>query len=92
MSDLYAAKSGKFLGLNETQLAQLNPEQRAAYDTLAAEHADLDRMNVLAEEAVQANRDAVTRLRAGEAEEARKPKWTFLDELRASQRQWRLDH
>jgi hypothetical protein len=89
---LYEIKTGKFLGLNGEQLGRLNGEQIAAYNALAAEHIALDAANLEAESAITANRAAVSALHAAEAAAAKRPKYTFLDELRASQAQWRADH
>ncbi len=83
---------GKFTPLSGDVLAKFNPEQRAAYDGLASAVTELNAANVEAESAIAANHAALNDLHAAEAAEARRPKHTFLDELRASQAQWRIDH
>ena len=89
---VFEFKTGKFTPLSDDVLAKFNPEQRAAYDGLASIVAELNAANVEVEDSATANRAALSDLRAAEAAEARRPKHTFLDELRASQAQWRRDH
>lgn len=88
---LFSTK-GVFQPLSDDVLARFTAEQRAAYDELAQEVAKLVAADREATAAVAANRAALAALREAEAAEARKPKRTFLDELRASQAQWREDH
>jgi hypothetical protein len=83
---------GHFAPLNDTQLARLNDEQRRCYDELAAEVAELVAANNEADEAIATDRSALAAPRNAEAAEAKKPKHTFLDELRRTQGQWRADH
>ena len=83
---------GKFTPLSADVLAKFNDEQRAAYDGLASEVAELNAANMEAASANDASRAALSDLHAAEAAEAARPKHTFLDELRASQAQWRRDH
>ncbi len=92
MTDLFEFKTGKFTPLSDAQLAKLNHEQTAAYDGLASAVAELNAADSEAESAIAANRAALSALHEAEAAEAKKPKHTFLDELRASQAQWRRDH
>jgi hypothetical protein len=89
---MFDSRTGKFIPLSDAQLARLNPDQRSAYDDLRREVALLDAANTEAESAIKANHAAVAALHAAEAAAAKQPKHTFLDELRASQRQWREDH
>jgi hypothetical protein len=91
MSDVFDSK-GRFTPLPDNVLAVLTKEQRHAYEELAAAAARLDAANEEAANAIAANREAVTTLHAAEAIEAKKPKHTFLDELRKTQAQWRRDH
>lgn len=90
--DVFEMRTGKFTPLPDNVLAVLTPDQRAAYDNLATAAARLDAANEEAANAIAANRDAVTTLHDAEAIEAKKPKHTFLDELRKTQAQWRKDH
>ncbi len=83
---------GKFTPLSADVLAKFDPEQTAAYDQLTSVVAELNAANLEATDAIAANRSALAALREAEAIEAKKPKTSFLDELRASQRQWRIDH
>jgi len=92
MVDVYEFKTGRFTPLPDNVLAVLTPEQRAAYEKLRVAAAQLDTANEEAADAIAANREAVTTLRAAETAEAKKPRWSFLDELRKTQRQWRKDH
>jgi hypothetical protein len=92
MTDVFEFRTGKFSPLSGDVLAKFNSEQRAAYDGLASAVAELEAANLQAESAIAANRAALNDLHAAEAAEAKRPKSTFLDELRASQAQWRLDH
>lgn len=89
---MFDPKTGKFMPLTEIQLARFDDEQRAAYDELESVAAALDAANREAADAIAANHAAVAALDAAEKAEAKKPKWTFLDELRATQAQWREDH
>lgn len=89
---IFEMKTGRFTPLPDDVLAKFNPEQRAAYDDLSREVGQLDAANVEAESAIAANRAALSDLHAAETAEAKRPKSTFLDELRASQKQWRADH
>lgn len=85
-------QKGKFTPLPDDMLARFNDEQLGAYTNLKSAVSELDAANAEAESAISANRAALAALREAEAAEARKPKRTFLDELRASQAQWREDH
>ena len=89
---IFEMKTGKFTPLSDAQLATLTAEQLGAYTDLKSAVAQLDGANAEAENAIAANRAAVDLLHAAEAAEAKRPKRTFLDELRASQRQWKEDH
>ena len=90
--DVFEMRTGKFTPLNDTQLATLNDEQRGAYTDLKSAVSHLDAANAEAENAIAANRAAVAALHDAEAAEAKKPRWTQLDELRKTQAQWRIDH
>lgn len=92
MTDVFEMRTGKFKPLSDTQLATLTHEQRAAYDNLKSAVAQLDAADAEARAAATANKAAVGVLHDAEGREAKQPKSTFLDELRASQRQWRRDH
>lgn len=92
MVDVFAFKTGKFTPLAPNVLAKFSDEQRAAYFDLKLAVAQLDICNAEVEATNAVNRSAVDLLRAAEVAEAARPKWTFLDELRASQAQWRADH
>jgi hypothetical protein len=89
---VFEFKTGKFTPLSADVLAKFNPEQRAAYDALASVVAELNAANMEVEDSATANRAALSDLHTAEAAEAKRPKHTFLDELRASQAQWRSDH
>jgi hypothetical protein len=92
MTQLFEMRTGKFTPLNEAQLARLSDEQRSAYDDLAVAVAELGVANTEAENAVAASRSAVAALHAAGAAEAKKPKWTQLDEHRRMIAQWHKDH
>jgi hypothetical protein len=83
---------GKFTPLSDDVLATFSGVQRIAYDQLASAVAELNAANVEVEDSAAANRAVLSDLHAAEAAEAKRPKYTFLDELRASQLQWRSDH
>jgi hypothetical protein len=89
---VFEFKTGRFTPLSDDVLAKFNDEQRTAYDQLASAVARLDGANAEAANAIAENRAAVTALHDAEAAEAKGPKHTFMDELRASQQQWRKDH
>ncbi|HUE11652.1 MAG TPA: hypothetical protein VMQ54_11965 [Steroidobacteraceae bacterium] len=89
---IFEMKTGRFTPLPDDVLAKFNDEQRAAYDGLASVVAELNAANVEVENSAAANRVVLSDLHAAEAAEAARPKHTFLDELRASQAQWRRDH
>jgi hypothetical protein len=91
MSGLFDTK-GRFTPLGDDVLAKFDEDQRAIYHDLASAAAELDAANGEATNAIAANRAAVAALHAAETAEAKKPKWTQLDELRKTQAQWRSDH
>lgn len=92
MTNVFEFRTGKFTPLPGEVLVKFSDEQRTAYDELASEVAQLDAANVEAENSIVANRKAVAALHAAETAEAAKPRYTFLDELRATQAQWRKDN
>lgn len=92
MSGLFEMKTGRFIPLNEAQLARLNDEQLSAYRDLAVAVSALDDANASAENAITSNRIALAALNAAEAAERKKPRWTQLDEHRRMVQQWRIDH
>ena len=92
MTDVFEFRSGKFTPLSDDVLAKLTAEQLGTYTDLKSAVAQLDAANTEATRAIAVNRAALEVLRNAEAVEAKRPKYTFLDELRASQAQWRKDH
>lgn len=89
---LFEMKTGRFTPLPASVLAKFSDEQRRSYDELASVVADLDAANLETASAVAANRATVAALHEAEVREAKRPKWTLLDEIRRSQAQWRIDH
>ena len=89
---VFEFKTGKFTPLSADVLAKFNPEQRAAYDGLASVVAELNAANMEVEDSATANRAALSDLHTAEAAEAKRPKYTQLDEHRKAIAQWRIDH
>lgn len=84
--------AGRFMPLSDDQLATLTQEQRDAYYALKSAADDLVQADSWFSICLADNRRAVEMLREAEALEAKKPKWTAIDEARAMMQQWRFDH
>lgn len=89
---VFELKTGRFTPLSDDVLARFNAEQLGTYNDLSSEVAKLVAADAEVEAAAASNKAAVAALHDAEAAEAKRPKRTFLDELRASQAQWRADH
>ena len=93
MTDVFEFRTGKFTPLGGDVLAKFNDEQRVAYDQLTSAVAELNAANLEAESTPSAPIERRL-LRFAKLRQRKRGsrRHTFLDELRASQAQWREDH
>ena len=92
MMQVMEMKTGKFTPLPDDQLANLNPEQHAAYDELQAATTALAGIDKDIEALVERSRLASAALAEAQELEAKRPKYTAEMAARDAIATWRREH